>query len=140
MKYTLLIITLSMLLACSSSNQSHSNETSEALSQKENIPENIDIDTFDRLREKGEFEVIDVRTLEEFEQGHIPGAKVVDVKSSDFQDKIAQMDKDKEYLVYCRSGNRSSKALQIMKEAGFTNAHNVEGGYLKWSEKHKDLE
>ncbi len=134
MKLSLLLIALAVFMTCNSS--SEQSKTSQA--QTEQIPENIDIETFDRLRGGGDYLVIDVRTPEEFDAGHIPGAMDIDVKAMDFNRRIDSLDKDKNYLVYCRSGNRSSKALQMMKEAGFKNAHNVEGGYLAWSEVHKE--
>lgn len=138
MRFILLFFTASMLFSCVGSSQTKTVPNSQVSSEKEIIPENIDIDMFDNLRSTGDYIVIDVRTPEEFEAGHVPGASVVDVKSPDFSQKIGELDKDKEYLVYCRSGNRSAKALKIMQDAGFTNAHNVEGGYLAWSAKHKN--
>ena len=65
----------------------------------------------------------------------IENAIEIDYKSSDFESKIAKLDKSKSYLVYCRSGGRSVGASEKMIAAGFTEVTNMEGGYMAWSEK-----
>lgn len=72
--------------------------------------------------------ILDVRTAAEYRQGAIPGAKNIDIMSSGFLDQIEKLDKSKPYLVYCRSGNRSGQACQMMVSAGFTNLYNLSGG------------
>ena len=81
--------------------------------------------------------IIDVRTPEEFEKGHLEGATMINFFGADFDQKIAELPKDQEYLVYCHSGNRSGKAVKKMEDAGFTNAHNMLGGWSAWSQKSK---
>lgn len=78
--------------------------------------------------------IIDVRTPEEFKEGSLAGAHNVDVKSDSFKEKIGTFERKHNYIVYCRSGKRSAKAYKIMKELGFTNLLNMEGGYLKYKE------
>lgn len=73
--------------------------------------------------------ILDVRTPEEFATGHIENAINIDFLSSDFDDKIAQLPKDKTYVLYCRSGNRSGKAMSSFQKQGFTSVKNVSGGY-----------
>lgn len=65
--------------------------------------------------------VIDVRTAEEFAEGHVKGARNLDLRNGDFQATLAELDKDQSYSVYCRSGNRSATAVELMRNAGFTN-------------------
>ena len=77
--------------------------------------------------------VLDVRTPEEYEKGHIEGATLINFYEDDFEQKINELPKDKEYVVYCHSGNRSGKAVKKMKEAGFANVHNMLGGWSGWS-------
>jgi len=69
--------------------------------------------------ESGERTVIDVRTPAEFDAGHVVGALNIDVNGPDFSDRIAELDADDPYLVYCRSGNRSAIAASQMEDAGF---------------------
>lgn len=74
--------------------------------------------------------ILDVRTREEYLSGNIPNAINIDVLSQDFKSKIDMLDKNKEYLIYCRSGNRSSIASSIMSTNGFINIYNLENiGY-----------
>ncbi len=70
--------------------------------------------------------IIDVRTREEYLAGNIPNSINVDVLSQDFKSKIDMLDKNKEYLVYCRSGNRSTIASSIMSTNGFLNIYNLQ--------------
>lgn len=65
--------------------------------------------------------VIDVRTPEEFDEGYVKGAVNIDVSNPNFESQIASLDKDAAYSIYCRSGNRSAVAVDIMRNAGFTN-------------------
>ncbi len=78
--------------------------------------------------------VLDVRTDDEVTDGIIPNAIHIDIyKGQEFIDEIEALDKSKNYYVYCRSGNRSGKACQIMEQLGFENAYNLEGGMLEWT-------
>ena len=77
--------------------------------------------------------ILDVRTPEETAEGKIDGAQELDFRAPDFQEKLGQLDRDKTYLVYCRSGGRSSSACSMMDEMGFTNVYNLVGGYQGWS-------
>lgn len=70
--------------------------------------------------------ILDVRTREEYLAGNIPNSINIDVLSQDFKSKIDMLDKNKEYLVYCRSGNRSSIASSIMSTNGFLNIYNLQ--------------
>ena len=64
--------------------------------------------------------VIDVRTPAEFAAGHVAGAQNIDVEAGDFATRIASLDKDASYLLYCRTGRRSAIAAAEMAKAGFT--------------------
>jgi len=81
--------------------------------------------------------LIDVRTSAEFAQGHISGAKSINVMDTKFSERIAKLDKSKNYYVNCRSGARSMMACKKMKKMGFENVWNVSGGILQWSGKIK---
>tara|TARA_B100000508_G_scaffold141091_1_gene146301 strand:+ start:27853 stop:28161 length:309 start_codon:yes stop_codon:yes gene_type:complete len=77
--------------------------------------------------------ILDVRTPQEWAEGIIPGAEKLDfLDSSNFMNEIKEMDKDKNYFVYCRSGNRSGQACQIMDQLGFKGAFNLIGGMMEW--------
>ncbi|HEY0731776.1 MAG TPA: rhodanese-like domain-containing protein [Chitinophagaceae bacterium] len=88
---------------------------------------------FARLMKKQNAVLLDVRTKEEYQEGHIPGAVLIDVnKQDDFLQQVQKLDKSKRYLLYCRSGKRSEKALVLMKENGFRKIFHLEDGFEGW--------
>ncbi len=76
--------------------------------------------------------VVDVRRPEEFNQGYIRGALHIEVTAADFSEKIAKLDKKGAFLVYCRGGVRSARAMVTMRELGFELVYNLGGGILRW--------
>ena len=73
--------------------------------------------------------IIDVRTPSEYSEGHLDGAVNIDIENPNFATILSQLPTDGDYVVYCRSGNRSAKAVEQMKAAGFTHvtdAHGIE--------------
>jgi rhodanese-related sulfurtransferase len=79
-----------------------------------------------------DFMILDVRTPEEFSSGHLEDAVNINYYSINFQNDLAKLDKTKTYLIYCRSGNRSGKSLNLMKQLGFIRVYNISGGILQW--------
>ena len=77
--------------------------------------------------------VLDVRTPAEFSAGHVPDAVNIDVQSSSFDTAVGKLPKDATYVVYCRSGNRSTTASARMADSGFTTINNVKGSINDWS-------
>lgn len=77
-------------------------------------------------------QIIDVRTSEEFESGHIDNAKNVDWFSKDFEKNVASFDKTKPVFVYCKVGGRSSKAANKLSQMGYAKIYDLDGGFLKW--------
>ena len=78
------------------------------------------------------FTILDVRTPEEYAEGHIPGAVLLNFKAAGFAAKLEELPKGNTYLVYCRSGMRSAKAAALMREKGFPAVLNMQGGILEW--------
>ncbi|MBL7994930.1 rhodanese-like domain-containing protein [bacterium] len=72
--------------------------------------------------------VLDVRTPGEYKNGHVAQSVLIDIMQADFEDKIKKLDKEKSYYIYCRSGNRSSKASSMMIKLGFKRVFNVKDG------------
>jgi rhodanese-related sulfurtransferase len=88
---------------------------------------------FKQRAESGEYTMIDVRTPQEIDEGKIDlVALEIDFYEPNFQEEIAKLNRDAQYLIYCRSGNRSGQALQIMRELGFTEVYELEGGKNAW--------
>ena len=84
------------------------------------------------LAARPEVTVVDVRTPGEYDEGHLEGALLVDLSGDDFAGSIGELDRDGEYLVYCRSGNRSAQAVQIMRDLGFEQVWDLSGGIAAW--------
>ena len=77
--------------------------------------------------------ILDIRTPSEFQQGHIKGAVNVDYYAADFEEKIAALDPSARYVLHCRSGSRSSKALSILSENKLENVTHLRSGIIGWT-------
>jgi phage shock protein E len=86
------------------------------------------------LKKEEKPKVLDVRTPEEFAEGHLAGALNIDFLKSDFAEKVAKLDKDQPFLVHCRSGGRSTKSLATFEKLGFKNIIHLDGGMNAWTE------
>ena len=84
------------------------------------------------IKNNSDFVILDVRTAKEFASGHIEDAINIDFYSRTFLDDLDRLDKTKTYLVYCRSGSRSTKAFNLMKKIGFQKVYGMEGGIIRW--------
>ncbi|MCW3991275.1 MAG: rhodanese-like domain-containing protein [Candidatus Bathyarchaeota archaeon] len=74
--------------------------------------------------------VLDVRTVQEFDRGHIEGA--INIPVDELQDRLEELDRSDDILVYCKSGIRSSQAVKILAENGFSMVYNMLGGIEAW--------
>lgn len=81
-----------------------------------------------------DFIIIDIRTEVEYDQGYIQNAINIDYYLPDFSQTLQNLDKNKTYLIYCRSGNRSSNTLNRMNKLDFMEVYNLEGGIIIWIE------
>ncbi|MDH5610107.1 MAG: rhodanese-like domain-containing protein [Cyclobacteriaceae bacterium] len=77
-------------------------------------------------------QLVDVRTDQEYQSGHLQGAAQIDINSPSFSEKLAKLDKTKPVLVYCASGGRSSRASQTLKSMGFEQVYDLQGGISNW--------
>jgi len=84
---------------------------------------------------KEDFVILDVRTPSEFSEGHLAGAVNVDLLAPDFAARLSAMDRGKSYLVYCRTGNRSTKAAHTMEQLGFRTMYHMRDGIVGWEKK-----
>ncbi|MEA2001256.1 MAG: rhodanese-like domain-containing protein [Actinomycetota bacterium] len=76
--------------------------------------------------------LLDIRTPEEFAAGHLAGAINVDYYANDFEDRLAELNLEVPYVMYCNSGNRSSNALPVMDSLGFQEVYELDGGIQAW--------
>ena len=83
-------------------------------------------------QKKDEIVLIDVRTPQEYEQGHIENAVNINIAGESFQEEIGKLDKEEPVYVYCKVGGRSGKAAKMLKDMGFKEVYDLEGGIVNW--------
>ncbi len=84
----------------------------------------------DLIDKKPDIVILDVRTVAEFNDGHIAGA--INIPVEELSNRVSELNKGDELLVYCRTGNRSTTAVSILKEAGFTKIYHMHEGISVW--------
>lgn len=99
----------------------------------------ITVEEMDSLLEMRKVHLIDVRTPNEYAEGHINGAANIDFRDKNFENLISKIDKTKPIAVYCGRGGRSSKCSAYMKKAGFTKIYDLDGGITEWKFKGKEI-
>jgi rhodanese-related sulfurtransferase len=105
-----------------------------ACSQNASGQSKIKPDAFEQmLKTEKSAQLVDVRTPEEFASGHLENARNFDYYAPDFAQKLAALDKNKPVLVYCAVGGRSGSAAAQLKQMGFKNIVDLEGGFRAWS-------
>jgi rhodanese-related sulfurtransferase len=114
-KHALIIIFVVILSACGIGSEGYRNVTTEEAKQ---------------LIDNKEVVVLDVRTPEEYQDGHIPNAILIPLQ--ELENKLNDLDKEEPYLVVCRSGNRSAQASEILTSNSFANIYNMAGGMSDW--------
>ena len=105
--------------------------------EKESIKENLGVKLispaeFKEKIETGEYVLVDIRTPEEYQSGHIEGAINIDYYAPDFKEQVSQLDRNKKYLYYCRSGHRSGEAEILAKTFNFSEVYELDGGINAW--------
>jgi rhodanese-related sulfurtransferase len=93
------------------------------------LPLEVSVEEAYQMRENGAF-VLDVRELNEWEDGHIPDATLIPL--GQLESRMEEVPEDQEVVIVCRSGNRSAQARDILKNAGFTNITSMAGGMNQW--------
>ena len=109
---------------------------------KDDTQESVKVVTTDEMQtilELDDVQLIDVRTPEEYNEGYIENAQNIDYYSPTFDEDIQKLDKSKPVILYCKSGNRSGKCAEILKEAGFEKIYDLEGGITEWKYKGLDV-
>ncbi len=106
---------------------------------KEKFP-NLSADKFETLIEDPDVQLVDVRTVAEYTEGHIPGSLNINALSDTFAaDAEELLEKDRPVAVYCKSGRRSRNAAKLLVEKGFK-VYNLDKGFLTWKELDKAIQ
>lgn len=109
--------------------------------KKETSFVDINVEEFYKGIQKEGTQLVDVRTLNEYNKGHIKDAVLIDFFENNFKEiSTKKLDKKKPVYLYCRSGGRSARAAKIYKDAGFTKVYNLLGGINAWYAKGLKIE
>ena len=139
-KYLIIIvlaISVSVAFSCNTSTQAKAEDTElqEAL-----ITKNVSAAEFQTLiMSKTNAIILDVRKPNEVAQGIIKNAKKIDFYDKNFKAELNKLDKSKPVLIYCRSGRRSGIAMSTMRELGFSEVYNLQGGIIEWSNAGREI-
>lgn len=110
------------------------------LQQKNAEFKSVSVDEFAAIIADPEVQLLDVRTVAEYSEGHIPGSININVLDEAFESVADSMlQKEKTVALYCRSGKRSKKAATILSKKGYT-VYELEKGFLSWGEAGKEIE
>jgi rhodanese-related sulfurtransferase len=90
----------------------------------------VELAEFLKLKKQADAQLVDVRTPEEYNEGYIAGAQNIDFRNDNFNENISGLNKEKPVILYCRSGGRSSSAMNNLQELGFKEVYNLLDGYL----------
>ncbi len=91
-------------------------------------------------KDNGGVVVLDLRTPGEYDEGHIAGSVHISYFADDFKKKLSSLDRNKTYLLYCKSGRVCPKVIKRMKKLGFKEAHKISGGLKEWKARNLPVE
>ncbi len=133
MKYIGLALIVTICYGCNlASNNNDSSTSKDSDHQDKKQPITLSPEEFKAGIKNDDAVVLDVRTQQEFEKGHLPQAKNVNYRAPDFETLIKQIDREGSFYVYCASGKRSSKAADFMAKEGFDEVYSLKNGILNW--------
>ena len=89
-------------------------------------------DLIEKHKGDKDFAILDIRTPGEFQSGHLAKSIPIDFHSKNFADQLSRLDKEKTFLIYCRSGNRSTKSLELFKKLKFKKVYHMASGIRVW--------
>lgn len=134
MKNLFLSLSIIILMGCSQKIKPNENVVNTQVMVTNSV-QKITVEAFnDLLSSEQNLQLLDVRTPEEFSQGHIKGAENQNLHDENFINNVQHLDKSKSVYVYCRVGGRSAKAAEILKNNGFEKIYDISGGIVKWTE------
>jgi phage shock protein E len=134
-KITIILLSFIVSAAYSCTNTSSPTETATTEVQEAAIAKDVPAKEFEELIKRKENGILlDVRTAKEVAEEHLANSVNIDFFGDDFKEELAKLDKSKPVMVYCHSGRRSGKTVEILKELGFKEIYNLETGIVGWEE------
>lgn len=136
MKNILIVLITISFISCNNCKQKEETVAVQQVVQ-EKVVELISATELEKVDES--VQLIDVRTPQEYNEGHIKNAKNINFFEANFIEEMSKLNKDEPIYIYCRSGGRSGKASLKLKAAGFTKVYDLKGGILKWKSEGKSI-
>lgn len=138
--FMLLLVMLSTTVACGGAAETTTApETAvDAAIGELDLADTVDVQTVASVKDREDVFLIDVREQWEYDEAHIPGVTLIPME--EVANRLAEIPTDKEVIVTCRSGNRSGQITDFLREQGFDNVHNMDGGILAWQAAGYDVE
>jgi phage shock protein E len=102
------------------------------------LADTVNVQTVASVKDQDNVYLLDVREQSEYDAGHIPGVTLIPM--GEVANRLAEIPTDKEVIVTCRSGNRSGQITDFLRQQGFDNVHNMEGGIAAWEAAGYDVE
>lgn len=129
------LISLFFIVILCFSCKSESSKKADTISEKTTyVRELLSKEVFaEKLKADSEAQLIDVRTPEEYAEGHLEGATNINIYDDDFEEQLKKLDKEKAVFVYCKKGGRSGKAAAKLQSLEFKKVFDLEGGYTAWA-------
>lgn len=135
----LTVILVMALAACGGGETAVANpDTAAVQSGQLSLAETVDVQTVAGLMNRDDVVLIDVREQAEYDESHIPGVTLIPL--GELAQRVDEIPSDKTVIVTCRSGNRSGQATDFLRQNGFDNVHNMDGGILAWQQAGLDVE
>ncbi len=122
---------LTTTVSCQNATKNTAQNTAQAATQTS--PDLSTADFQKKLAVEKNALILDVRTPQEYANGHLQNATTINFFDTDFKEKVNKLDKNKPVYVYCAVGGRSAKATKILQESGFKTVYNLLGGFNGWS-------
>ncbi len=133
LKLTFLGLLLLLLAACGAQPDAAIQPASAIDAQTTlDLPDTVDAQTVASVKDRADVVVLDVREQWEYDEQHIPGVTLIPM--AEVPNRLSEIPTDKTVIVTCRSGNRSGQVTDYLRQAGYTNVHNMAGGILAWEQ------
>lgn len=131
-KWLMLLLLILALTACGGSETTAPVAEQSATLAELDLPAEVDVHTVADVKDRDDVYVLDVREQWEYDEGHIPG--VVLLPLAEVPNRLDEIPTDKTVIVTCRTGNRSGQATDFLRQNGFDNVHNMQGGIVAWEQ------
>ena len=127
-----LVVLVLLLVACGGGNSVAPAADAEVANASLELAPEVDVKTVAAVKDREDVYLLDVREQWEYDEGHIPGVNLLPM--GEVPNRLDEIPTDKEVIVTCRTGNRSGQVTDFLRQNGFDNIHNMQGGIVAWEQ------